>query len=297
MIITNLIGGLGNQMFQYAAARALSLHLGVPLLLDTSDFAGYELHQGYELSRIFQANMAVASSGNVCDMIGWQSNRFLKRLCIRSFFKYLRSKNFIVEPHFNYWPKINAVLPGSYLYGYWQSELYFKKIEDIIRSDFEFKLPLDNLNHNISNHMKNSNSISVHIRRGDYVQNSANLQRHGICSPGYYHAAINFIIQKVNNPIVFIFSDDITWSKNNINLDIPVYFIGHNSGYDSYKDLQLMTMCKHHIIANSSFSWWGAWLGYSPDQIVVAPQPWFEDIKLDARDLILDSWHLFHKNL
>ena len=296
MIITHLIGGLGNQMFQYAAGRAVAADLNVPLLLDVSDFKNYRLHNGFELSRIFTAQMPLASQRDVAHCLGWQANRFLKRLIVRKDFDFLRRNNFIAEPHFHYWNHIQTIMPNSYLYGYWQSERYFSEIKDIIRTDFQFKNPLEGMNADLAKTIGQSNAISMHIRRGDYLQNPKNLKRHGVCSLGYYKLALDYLIARVSDPVVFVFSDDIEWARSHLELQGPSYFISHNTGPDSYKDMHLMSLCKHHIIANSSFSWWGAWLASTEEQVVVAPHPWFEDPSMDARDLALPSWHLLQRN-
>lgn len=297
MIISNIIGGLGNQMFQYAIGRALSLRFGVPLILDTSDFVRYKLHHGFELPRLFKVPMSIATPDDMKHVLGWQYTQIVKRLLVRPFFKHLRPKNFIVEPHFHHWSGINNLAASSYLYGHWQSASYFNDFENVIRSDFQFKNPFDEHNNNVAGLIKNSNSISLHIRRGDYVNNSQNLLRHGLCSLGYYQNAVEFILHHVVEPTIFVFSDDIDWARHNLNLSVPSYFISHNTGPNSYIDMQLMSLCRHHIIANSSFSWWGAWLASWEKQIVIAPQPWFEDAQMDARDLTLPNWHLLPRSV
>ena len=297
MIISNIIGGLGNQMFQYAIGRALSLRFGVPLILDASDFVRYKLHHGFELPRLFKVPMSIATPDDMKHVLGWQYTQIVKRLLVRPFFKHLRPKNFIVEPHFHHWSGINNLAASSYLYGYWQSASYFNDFENVIRSDFQFKNPLDEHNKDVAGLITNSNSISLHIRRGDYANNSQNLLRHGLCSVGYYQNAVEFILHHVVDPTIFVFSDDIDWARHNLNLCVPSYFISHNTGPDSYIDMQLMSLCRHHIIANSSFSWWGAWLASWEKQIVIAPQPWFEDAQMDARDLTLPNWHLLPRSV
>ena len=297
MIISNIIGGLGNQMFQYAIGRALSLRFGVPLILDISDFARYKLHHGFELPRLFKVPMSIATPDDMKHVLGWQYNQIVKRLLVRHFFKHLRPKNFIVEPHFHHWSGINNLAASCYLYGHWQSASYFNDFENVIRSDFQFKNPLDENNKNVAGLITNSNSISLHIRRGDYVNNSQNLLRHGLCSVGYYQNAVEFILHHVVEPTIFVFSDDIDWARHNLNLSVPSYFISHNTGPNSYIDMQLMSLCRHHIIANSSFSWWGAWLASWEKQIVIAPQPWFEDAQMDTRNLTLPNWYLLPRSV
>jgi hypothetical protein len=142
MIVSNIIGGLGNQMFQYAAGRALALKLGSDFRVDLRDFAGYELHQGFELDRLFNCSIKVASNADLNNVLGWQSGKLAQRFLRRPQLKMLRKNSFVVEPHFNYWSGINQLNDNVYLDGYWQSEQYFVNAEEVIRKDFTFKLPL-----------------------------------------------------------------------------------------------------------------------------------------------------------
>lgn len=288
MIVSNIIGGLGNQMFQYAAGRALALKIGVDFKVDLRDFDGYKLHQGFELDRLFSCTVKVASNKDLNNVLGWQSSQILQRFLRRLELKTLRKDSFIVEPHFNYWRGINQLNDNKYLYGYWQSEKYFIEYAENIREDFAFKLPFSPQNAEIAEQITQVNAVSLHVRRGDYVTNKKNSYI-GICSLDYYKKAINHINCLVNKPIFFIFSDDIEWVKNNLVLDKSTIFINHNKGVESYNDMRLMSLCKHNIIANSSFSWWGAWLNSKSQKIVIAPKQWFASGKDDI-DLIPSSW-------
>jgi hypothetical protein len=161
-----------------------------------------------------------------------------------------------------------------YFDGYWQNELYFRNYEEIIRSSYKFKKDLNNQNREMLNMIKRKNSVSIHIRRGDYV--GVKLWEN-ICDVQYYVNAISCIKNRITNPMFFIFSDDVTWCRANLNsLVVPdeVVYVDWNKGVDSYIDMQLMSKCKHNIIANSSFSWWGAWLNTNQDKIVIAPRIW-----------------------
>lgn len=289
MIISYIIGGLGNQMFQYAAGRALSLKHKQPLLLDISGFAHYSLHQGFELPLVFSCPVTTASTKDVQTVLGWQAYPLLKRQLSSPRWAMLRSDTFIVEPHFQYWAGISEVPQKAYLTGYWQSERYFQAISDVIRADFTFKPPLNEKNADIAQQISHVNAVSLHIRRGDYVQNPITLATHGLCTLDYYKAAIQTIAQSVEQPQFFIFSDDIAWVKANLTLPYPCHYIAHNQGAESYNDMRLMSLCQHHIIANSSFSWWGAWLNPSPTKIVIAPKQWFADDK-NVGDLLPHSW-------
>lgn len=288
MIVSKLIGGLGNQIFQYAAGRALSLRLGVPFMLDTRDFSAYKLHQGFELKRLFHYDAKVASDDDLRNILGWQRGKLTQRILRRPQLKNLRCKSYVVEPHFNYWDGINQLKDNCYLDGYWQSEKYFIEFADEIREDFNFKLLFSVKNKEIARQVSDVNAVSLHVRRGDYVSDKRNAFI-GVCSLDYYRKAIDTIKLKVDKPVFFVFSDDIAWVKNNLALDKTAVFVGHNQGDESYNDMRLMSLCKHNIIANSSFSWWGAWLNANPNKIIVAPRQWFAS-KKDDSDLIPTNW-------
>ena len=289
MILINLIGGLGNQMFQYAAGRALSLHLDSTLRLDVSAFADYKVHQGFELPLVFGCQANIATEQDVARLLGWQSPKIIRQALARPQFKFMRRKNYIVEPHFNYWQGIKQVPDHTYLAGYWQSEKYFQDMADVIHSDFTFNPKISSPNNEVATHIKQANAVSLHVRRGDYIKNPKTNATHGLCSLDYYRSAIHYIAGRIDHPDFFVFSDDMAWVKDNLKIDFPCQYIDHNYGAESYNDMRLMSMCKHHIIANSSFSWWGAWLGCEPEKIVIAPRQWFVN-SADTSDLLPESW-------
>jgi hypothetical protein len=134
--------------------------------------------------------------------------------------------------------------------------------------------------------------VSLHIRRGDYVSNRKNIETHGVLGIDYYKRALNFMKEKVKNPQVFVFSDDIPWARENLETDLSLHFMDDNGVERNYEDLRLMSNCKYHIIANSSFSWWGAWLGKFPDKQIYAPRNWFNSSDNDTKDLIPETWDL-----
>lgn len=289
MIISQVIGGLGNQMFQYAAARALSLAHDVPLRLDVSGFAGYGLHQGFELERVFDITVAPASPEDLRMVLGWQSPASVRRLLGRPVLGWLRSRNFVVEPHFHYWPGIREIAPPCYLTGYWQSERYFADAAATIRADFTFRQPLSGRNLELAGEIGAANAVSLHVRRGDYASNAKTLATHGLCPVEYYEAAIDHIARHVDAPHFFLFSDEPDWLRANLRVHHPVQYVDHNRGAESYNDMRLMSLCRHHIIANSSFSWWGAWLNPDPGKIVVAPRKWFANDNV-TQDLFPEGW-------
>jgi hypothetical protein len=289
MIISHIIGGLGNQMFQYAAGRSLSLARGQPLLLDVSGFINYRLHQGLELQRVFDLPAEIATDAEMRGILGWQCSFGIKRALARPGLAMMRRSSFIVEPHFHYWPEIKHVPWHCYLVGYWQSEHYFRDVASVIRSDFAFKLPLVNRNAELAEHMGQVNAVALHVRRGDYATNSKTHARHGLCSLDYYRRAIDYISVQVEQPCFFIFSDDIAWVKANLKMAFPCQYVDHNRNAESYNDMHLMSLCRYHIIANSSFSWWSAWLNPTPDKIVVAPGKWFAN-KNNGKEVFPPGW-------
>ena len=289
MITAHIIGGLGNQMFQYAAGRALAERLNQSLQLDISSFVRYELHNGFELDRIFKGEMHLATPIDIQRALGWRGLPVIKSLLMRPQFSMLRGCDLIVEPYLHYWAGFNQVSPNAYLMGYWQSENYFQFIEAIIRADFVFKQAMSNSNQLIADEIEQSNAVSLHVRRGDYVQNAETFAIHGACSLDYYKVAIKYIVDKISQPQFFIFSDDIAWVKENLKINSPCFYVDGNYGRESYNDMRLMSLCKHHIIANSSFSWWGAWLNQYASKIVIAPNKWFAH-SANVKDLLPESW-------
>lgn len=276
VIISRIIGGLGNQMFQYAAGRAFSLSSGVPYKQDVEGFDRYTLHNGFELSRVFNVAEDIASPQDLRDVLGWRHHSLLRRYLVRKSLGFLRGKVFIVEPPLSYCASLTGkTLTNAYLVGYWQSEQYFSCIAQTIHSDFRFKSLLTGRNAEFSHRIKNCSSVSLHVRRGDYFSNPATREKHGICTIQYYLMAIEYITARITNPQFFIFSDDIEWARKALSIDLPHHFVEHNKGSESYNDMRLISLCSHHIIANSSFSWWGAWLSPSENKIVIAPRRWY----------------------
>jgi hypothetical protein len=180
---------------------------------------------------------------------------------------------------------------GEYKIGYWQTEKYFADQAQTIRKELTLKNPLSRPALKIQNDIMNSNnSVSLHIRRGDYVENAKTNQYHGTCSLGYYSKALEYITNKIGRDInIFVFSDDIDWVKNNLKFDFPTTYVSSKEIPD-YEELILMSKCKHNIIANSSFSWWGAWLNNNSGKIVIAPKRWANKDEDSFKDIIPSSW-------
>lgn len=263
MIITRLIGGIGNQMFEYAAGRAVAERTGQELKLDISAYK-YDAKRQYSLSCF---------------------NTIENFLDVKNYF---RAKQYN-EQHFHFDPDLLKTSGNIYMNGYWQSEKYFKDIEDIIRKDFTFKEFVKPKNDSVKSEiqMHHNNSISIHVRRGDYVSNPQTNEYHGVLPIKYYEKAASIITDKIKDPYFFIFSDDINWCKSNFKLDYPTRFV---EGNRDWEDMQLMVYCKNHIIANSAFSWWGAWLSPFKEKIVISPKDWFAGADLDIKDLIPERW-------
>ncbi len=201
-----------------------------------------------------------------------------------------RGEALIRERSFRFDPKILKLKRDVHLHGYWQSEKYFRDIRETILEDFTFTPPLNSRNQKILEKIKKTNSVSVHVRRGDYVMDPKTHEFHGVCGPDYYQKAVKVVSKKVENPTFYFFSDDIRWVEKNLKTKVENTYVDWNTGEKSFVDMQLMSSCKHHILANSSFSWWGAWLNRNKDKMVVAPKQWFQDPSMDTRDLIPEGW-------
>jgi hypothetical protein len=186
--------------------------------------------------------------------------------------------------------RVLSLPDGVCLFGYWLSEKYFEDVAPLIRAELVVKHAPAGENARLSQRMRETTSVSLHVRRGDYVQDPAVHRIHGTCSPEYYAAAVAHVAARVADPRFFVFSDDIEWARAHLPLPYPAEYVGHNRGARSYEDLRLISHCRHHVIANSGFSWWGAWLGAAPDKIVCAPRRWFADPGYDSADVIPDSW-------
>jgi hypothetical protein len=269
MIVTRIIGGLGNQMFQYATARQLAETHHAKLLLDISGFKKYKLHN-FSLCN-FKISADLDKSRN---MTKFTANRKLT----------------IIKEKFYEFDKNILNLPDNvYLEGYWQSYKYFNKIRNLLNNEFALnKLPKGK-NKNILNTINNSQSVAVHIRRQDYVNNKKTKEIHGICRVNYYQKALKFISSKVKGLQFFIFSDDIGWCKKKLHFNNS-FFIDFNNKKKDYEDFRLMKHCKYFIIANSTFSWWAAWLGQKTNSIVISPKNWFTDSAINTSDLIPENW-------
>lgn len=271
MRIVNVFGGLGNQMFQYALTRALEERFHEPVFVDTHYYNDYSRHNGLEIERLFPIKLHVAQKSDIQKLAFYSPNykihRILKRLRIkkRSTILEVLSKPFHQD----------VFREGSTYYdGYWQDSRYFTNIESTLLDCFKFKLPLDAKNQALADKLRTSDSVGIHVRRGDYLKKARYL---GICDVEYYAEAIRKVAAYYSNPHFYIFSNDIAWCQDNLIGLLPkegYTIVDWNRGNNSYVDMQLMTCCKSLIIANSSFSWWAAYLNRNNDMII-APKTWF----------------------
>lgn len=290
MIIVNLKGGLGNQMFQYALGRKLSMDNNGVLKLDTTGLERAkktgDTYRALTLDK-FRTKYKLADADEV-KRLKYPYGP-ISRLSSFMWQKIFRKFNIGWEP----W--VLEKKGDVYLDGYWQSPRYFNDIRDVILEDFTLVAPLSRAAQNIANHMISSNSVSILVRRGDYVTNTKMNAIHGTCSIKYYENAIEHVKKHVDRPKWFVFSDDMEWVKANLPLGSEYVFCSGPEIVD-YEQLTLMSLCKHNIIANSSFGWWGAWLSRYPRKIVVAPTPWF-NTRIDHHiDLIPDEWKKLSRN-
>lgn len=279
MILVRLLGGLGNQMFQYAAGRALAHKLEVPLQLDLRDFRSYRL-RGYGLDRM-SISASPATAETLADWPIWQReiSRLASRIGLPTRWFHERDLRFSAQLG-------NRTAPVG-LDGYFQCEKYFNDARHLLLQEFRPKTPLSSRNAELAEEMRASASVSVHVRRGDYVSNRKTMAVHGLCSQDYYHRAIRVLNDQDGALRFFIFSDDPAWCRENLAIANAV-FVEHNIDAPEC-DIHLMAQCKHHIIANSSFSWWGAWLGDNRG-VTIAPVPWFSDSKLLRNEIRAQDW-------
>jgi len=281
--IVKFNGGLGNQMFQYAFAYVLEEKTGIKTLFDMSFFEKryarpYEL-ENFSLNAKFVEDFWLKLKLKIM----WKLRKNLKD-------KKFLGLNFYSEPHFEFDKYAFKIKPNTYIEGFFQSEKYFEKFKDEILDAFKFKNKPDDFNQFLIDEINKSNSVSMHIRRGDYVQKKRYQELYANCSLDYYKRGVEYIASKYENPKLFIFSDDIDWVKANFNFPYEYVFVSNNSGAKSYEDMRLMSLCKHNIIANSSFSWWGAWLNNNKEKIVIAPKKWFNDGRINQDDVIPENW-------
>jgi hypothetical protein len=284
MIITKLQGGLGNQLFQYAAGRSLALRHNQELYLDLGDYGkiqdGLTIRQ-YRLND-FPILAKIASEEQILKLTS--TGTLIEKIFNKIAPRYL--KRAYTHLDFNFDSNFFKLKKNTYIYGYWQSYLYFNKYEKVIQQELTLNSELSIENQEIFNKLKNTESVSIHVRRGDYITNKEAAKLLGSLNTEYYDLAVSFIHENIKNPHFFIFSDDPEWVRLNMLIDRSVIV----DTKSELLDLFFMSNCHHNIIANSSFSWWGAWLNQHTNKIVIAPKNWFRDAKINTDDLIPKEW-------
>ncbi len=286
MVITAITSGLGNQLFQYAMGRQLALQNRTSLWFDLRYY-----HQTYETDTVRHFK--------------------LDRFCIdyqaldTSPYRYIRKASRLLpgyslpgliktysEPHFHFDPTAKQLrAPYIVLNGYWQTEQYFADCAEQIRGELQFRRqPGPRFARYKQAIAASQTPVSLHIRRGDYVTHTDFSQSFGFVGLAYYDRAINALKARVPAPKLFVFSDDPDWVRQHLTVDLPHEFVVNEGDDAEVDDLELMSLCRHHIIANSSFSWWGAWLNPNPDKVIIAPKIWFRDKPFDTSDLTPKNW-------
>ncbi len=291
MIIAKLQGGHSNQLFQYAVARRLAIERRTTVGLDIDwfkDVPQVDSIREYELGCYpLEAKIVNPKKLSIVDPRHPHSRKDV-------LFKKVRlSKKIWVhhEEGQGFHQDFLRIPDNTMMVGFWQSEKYFSDIRDILIKELEPTTPLTEKNKAYLKDITSHDSIAIHVRRGDYVTNKNANAFHGILPISYYKKGVEYISKKLRKKDlkIFVFSNDISWCKKNISFDIPVVYVeGNTHGSD---DMRLMKHCKHFVMANSTFSWWGAWLATNEDKIVVAPKKWFQDKAADnAIDIVPDNW-------
>ena len=286
-IIIRLAGGLGNQLYVYAFGRALSLQTGRPLLLETRNTTRDQF-RNYELAvfNIQEQHVDLLTQWCTRWAASYSTGKLFRTLCPLAWnYKILQDKAVGFDPSV-----FDLKMGTIVIEGYWQSFKYFEPYQDIIRTELAFNKGPTAQNARMIDEIKGVQSVAVHVRRGDYATNPNNNASIGTCSLEYYQKANNFIKQHIREPHFFVFTDDPEWAKEKLTFPGPSKVIDHNLGKADYEDFRLMTHCKHFIIANSSFSWWGAWLASYPEKSVIAPRNWFKVDTFPPEDRIPKEW-------
>lgn len=282
MIYTRIRGGLCNQLFQYCIARALADRLGVDLGLDVRE---YNENSAFEMG-LHRFNLRAEYNPD-----GLIKHKKDGRLSYVWDVLLGNQKHVYHEPHLRFDNTAISKPDGTYFKGYWQTEKYFKDSKEQIAKDLEIIEAPSEQNVSVLQEIDGCTAVSLHIRRGDYISNAGYNAAHGTCDLAYYARAVAHLIERFGKDIVvFAFSDDPKWVSENLRLPVQIQYMGHNSSKKNYEDLRLMSYCKHHIIANSTFSWWGAWLNQDPNKVVIAPQVWFADPKISNPDILPSEW-------
>ncbi len=292
MIIVKLKGGLGNQMFQYAIGRRMAVINKAKLKLDLTWFenVGNDTPRNYELKH-YRIEEDFASKDEIRELkrgTGWGMKNYRR---VEKKFVPLKWRKYITESTNSFNADVLQLKDNIYLDGVWASHKYFQDVNEVILKEFQLRNSSNEANLIMTKDIESCNSISIHVRRGDYVSNPITNQYHGLCSIEYYKLAISKITKLIKEPIFYLFSDDPLWVKDNLRIDFPVVYVTHNTSEHGHEDLKLMQFCKHNIIANSSFSWWAAWLNKNPNKIIFAPSKWSNNIS-NSKFFLPNDWNV-----
>lgn len=294
MIVIKIMGGLGNQLFQYAYGKALEKGGGYSVFLDAETFFRYEAYRDGITQRDFQIN-ELKTTLPILDMEHHSWRKYFYPYA-RNFKEYLRTgilsflsrrlkiprKIYSLEQIYLYQKKYTKYQGECYISGYFQSPGYFSSIREILLEEFQLKQESSLAYLKIKMQIDRKDSIAIHVRRGDYVDTGVNLQWE------YYRKAIGYMEEKLTGPVYYIFSDEISWVKEKLGTGVNIVYVNEDGNMTDCEELSLMSKCRHFIISNSSFSWWGAWLGTYQEKIVVVPAHWTRGNEI--RDVILQEW-------
>jgi len=302
MIMVRLMGGLGNQMFQYALARTLALKRRTSLCIDTSLCVASETLDISGLSLRPFGLQVFDIHGEIVDQI--RGKKFIR---IRKEHRFKRATllpliwmlpavshtwrvNIYERKHVGFDRTLLHLPDHVCLQGYFPSFKYFQDFEEVLRREFVFRSEPDSVNQRFIEDIRGCHAVSIHIRRGDYLSNARSRQKFGICGLTYYRRAMQKIAERVSHPRFYVFTNDPEFVQENLRNAFTTVCVTHNTGQKSYEDMRLMSCCRHHIIANSSFSWWGAWLNSNTDKIVIGPSPVFDQQIMPDDDFLPETW-------
>ncbi len=300
MIITSLTGGLGNQMFQYAAGLALAEHRRTVLKLDVSWFRadpGYEAHNRYALS-CFNITEQFATQEEIDRVRGVRLTRterwsvaLAQALRLKQYAtRHAAPGNWHQPPTFAHYPAFLEQPDPTYLNGMFQSEKFFANVADLLRLHFTFRYPVNAEVSALAARIRSGPSAAMHFRRGDYSRNATFSREIGVLDLAYYHRAAGLLRERSPEAKLYIFSDDIEAVAREFTPPGPHEFVRCIKPVHAYEKIRLMSLCDHLAIANSTFSWWAAWLNPSPTKLVLAPEPWLDQSPHDASDVVPANW-------
>ena len=290
MIVIQIYGGLGNQFFQYAFGRRLAQAKGVPLGLDIAHYQqdrrrAYGLGHFNIQARPVTPQEALRAQGRAGQSLLARAWRQRHRLL-----SYYRRRLVIEQRPFVYDPRLLQVRSDAYLRGYWQNEKYFAPIGDRLRAELTLKAPLSPASAAMAAEIDRTEAVGVHVRRGDYAEVPITRERHGLVSLEYYQRCARQVLDEHPRSVFYMFSDDPAWVAGNLDLGGPCVLVDHNGPERDFEDLYLLSRCRHFIIANSTFSWWAAWLSIWPTKRVFAPSRWQASGPDDPSDIVPAGW-------